>query len=73
MRSPKKPLMQTTARSPGSMRLATQASMPAEPVPDTAMVCSFWVRKTARRRSLVSSMIFRKSGSRWPRTGAIMA
>ena len=41
MRPPKTPLTQTSIESPGSIRLTTAASMPAEPVPLTASVISF--------------------------------
>ena len=43
MRWPKKPLLQTTMRSPGSMRLTTQVSMPAMPVVLTGKVRGFLV------------------------------
>ena len=38
MRPPNTPLTQTTIESPGSIRLTTVASMPADPVPLTANV-----------------------------------
>jgi hypothetical protein len=49
MRPPKTPLTPITIESPGSMRLTTVASMPAEPVPLTANVIRFVVRKSSRR------------------------
>ena len=57
IRAPNAPATQTIASSPGSVRLATQASMPALPVPGTASVSWFAVRKTCCRRPRVSSMI----------------
>src|SRR5262249_8246754 len=50
-------------------RFTRQASMPALPVPDTANVSSFSVRKTARSRRLSSSIRARNAGSRWPMSG----
>ena len=43
------------------------------PVPETAIVNSFFVRKTARSIARVSSMILRYTGSRWPIVGALSA
>ena len=47
--------------------------MPLVPVPGVAMVMRFSVIITFRSMSLQLSMIFRNSGSRWPRIGAVMA
>ena len=41
MRLPKTPAAQTITVSPGSITLTSAASMPAEPVPETAMVKGF--------------------------------
>ena len=46
IRPPKTPLTQTSILSPGSIRLTTTASIPAEPVPETASVSRFLVWKT---------------------------
>ncbi len=43
MRAPNTPLTQTSIVSPGSIRLTTTASIPAEPVPETAIVSRFSV------------------------------
>ena len=71
--SPKYPFPTTTVRSPGSIRFARQASIPALPVPGTAEVRGLSVWKTWRSISSTSSMIWRKAGSRWPITGVAMA
>src|ERR1051326_528803 len=70
MRRPNSPLTITTASSPSSSRLTRHASIPALPVPDTANVSSFLVRKTARSMRLTSSISARKAGSRWPISGS---
>ena len=67
---PKTPLTQTSILSPGSIRLTTQVSIPAEPVPLTAIVSSFLVRKTCRSVDCVSSISSRKNGSRCPMVGS---
>jgi hypothetical protein len=64
MRAPKTPFTPMTTTSPGTTRLTNAASMPAEPVPEIGRVMGFEVRKTARRRSHVSSRIPTNSGSR---------
>ena len=46
MRFPKTPAAQMITVSPGSMAFTSAASMPAEPVPETAMVNGFVVWKT---------------------------
>src|SRR4051812_38387554 len=73
MRVPKTPLTPTTTSSPGSMRFTKQNSMPALPVPLTGNVISFCVMKTERSIALISSIIFTKTGSRWPTSGIDMA
>ena len=72
IRVPKTPLTQTMTSSPGSIRLTTH-SMPAMPVPLTGNVSGFFVRKTCRSNSQVSSMIAMYCGSRWPMVGAASA
>jgi hypothetical protein len=72
-RWPKKPAARTTSRSPGSRRLPSTDSIPAIPVPETARVRSFEVRKASRSKPRVSSRRRRSSGSRWPITGAARA
>ena len=42
IRAPKTPLMQTSILSPGSIRLTTKVSMPAEPVPEIARSGGSW-------------------------------
>ena len=69
MRSPNTPLAPTIAVSPASSRLTKHASMPADPVPLTGNVSGLVVRKTVRRRAIVSSMIPRNSGSMCPSIG----
>ena len=59
--------------SPGSSRLLIPTSIPAEPVPETESVRPSSVSKTRLRSSDTSSMIFTKSGSRYPIIGVIMA
>ena len=44
--------MQTSTLSPGSTRLSTTASCPAEPVPLIAIVSRFFVRKTCAQHRL---------------------
>ena len=73
MRPPKTPFTQTIILSPGSIRLQTTVSIPALPVPLTASVSLFCVRKTCRSIDCVSSITFRKYGSRCPTVGAASA
>ena len=73
MRSPNTPLTPTITVSPGSTRLTKHASMPAEPVPLIGNVSAFSVRKTVRRRAMISSRIARNSGSRCPSIGRASA
>ena len=58
-----------TTLSPGSTTLHTAASMPADPVPDTAIVASFSVRNTSRSIAQTSSMTSTNRGSMCPITG----
>ena len=64
MRVPKTPLMQTITLSPGSTRLAKQASMPAEPGAEIGIVNSFSVMNAYFNICLVSSIIPINAGSR---------
>ena len=64
MRSPKKPHMHITTVSSGSSRLDIPASIPAEPVPDSAIVRLSSVWKTRLSSADISSMMSMKSGSR---------
>src|SRR5438270_6965715 len=73
MRWPKKPATQTTTLSPGSTRLTKQVSMPAMPVALAGKVNWSAVRRAARSRPCVSSMMARNSGSRWPTSGVAIA
>jgi hypothetical protein len=73
MRFPKTPAAQMIAVSPGSITLTSAASIPAEPVPDTAMVKGFAVWKAKRSWACTSFMITRNWGSRWPSCGVVMA
>ncbi len=66
MRPPKTPLTQTIIESPGSIRLTTAASMPAEPVPLTASVIWFLVRNTLRSMRCMSFMICKIVGIEMP-------
>ena len=59
MRPPNTPLTQTIIESPGSIRLTTVASMPAEPVPLMASVIWFVVRNSACSIRCMSFMISR--------------
>src|SRR4051794_2628227 len=47
--------------------------MPADPVPETAIVSRFSVWKTCRSRTWVSSINATNSGSRWPSSGIPIA
>ena len=62
-----------TTLSPGSTTLHTAASMPADPVPDTAIVASFSVRNTSRSIAQTSSMTSTNRGSMCPITGLASA
>ena len=73
IRCPKKPQTHMITVSPGSSRLLIPTSMPADPVPDTDSVRPSSVSKTRLSSSDSSSMIFMKSGSRYPIIGAIIA
>src|SRR5437879_6094344 len=73
MRSPKTPLTPTTTTSPSCTTLTNAASIPADPVPLIGSVSALVVRKTARRRSQVSSSTDKNSGSRWPSIGRVIA
>ena len=73
MRPPKTPFTQTTILSPGSIRLTTQVSIPAVPVPLTASVSSLVVRKTCRSIPCISVMSCKKYGSKCPTVGAASA
>ena len=55
IRSPKKPHMQTATASPGSRRLASPASIPAEPVPESAIVAASSVWNSVLRLPATSS------------------
>ncbi|MBK7928240.1 MAG: hypothetical protein IPJ98_12320 [Bryobacterales bacterium] len=59
-RSQKKPLARTAIFEPSSMKLETQASMPALPVPEMAMVNWLVVPKAWARRVRISSEIWKK-------------
>ena len=73
MRVPKTPFTPTMTVSPGSIRFTSAASIPADPVPDTAMVKGFCVWKAARNCAWTSFMIVRNSGSKWPSKGVLRA
>ena len=73
MRLPNTPAATTTTVSPGSTTFTSAASMPAEPVPEIAIVNGFCVRKTARSCPCTSFMISRNFGSRWPSSGVDIA
>ena len=73
MRVPKTPFTPTMTVSPGSMTLTSAASIPAEPVPEMAMVNWFCVWKAVRSMAWTSFMMTRKAGSRWPISGVAMA
>ena len=64
MRLPNTPAATTTTVSPGSTTFTSAASMPADPVPEIAMVKGFCVRSTARSCAWTSFMISRNLGSR---------
>ena len=73
IRCPKKPHTHMITVSPGSSRLLIPTSMPADPVPETDKVRPSSVSKTRLSSSETSSIIFTKSGSRYPIIGVIMA
>ena len=73
IRSPKNPQTHSITVSPGSSRLLMPASIPAEPVPDSAIVRLSSVWKTTFRSSDTSSSTSMKAGSRYPITGDIIA
>ncbi|MGC3968992.1 MAG: hypothetical protein QM775_16965 [Pirellulales bacterium] len=54
IRSPNTPLTQTIIESPGSIRLTTVLSMPADPVALIAIVIGFCVRKSVRNMLCMS-------------------
>ncbi|CSC30481.1 Uncharacterised protein [Vibrio cholerae] len=64
IRSPNTPLRQTITLSPGSTRLTKQASIPALPGAETAIVNSFSVWKAYFNSCFSSSIIPINSGSR---------
>ena len=59
MRTPNRPLIQTTAVSPGWMRLAIYASIPAPPVPGSDIVVAFSVWYRYLNSWAVSSITWR--------------
>ena len=59
IREPNMPLTQTTIESPGSIRLTTVVSIPAEPVPLMVIVIWFFVRNSPRSISCSPFMISR--------------
>ena len=68
-----KPFRQTIMVSPGSRTLAQAASIAPVPVADSGTVRKLLVRKTWRSMAPTSSIICKKTGSRWPTTGLVIA
>ena len=66
---PQIPCFNTSTRSPGSTTFTIAASIPACPVPLTAIVSVLVVWKAYCKPALISSMISRHSGWRWPTSG----
>jgi hypothetical protein len=62
-----------TTVSPGSTKLTKEASIPELPVAEMARVVRFLVLKSPFNISLISSMHFKISGSRYPITGVDIA
>ena len=58
-----RPDSSTSTLSPGSTRLVNKHSIPADPVPLTASVISFFVRKTSRSRARALSWSLARSAS----------
>ena len=70
MRSPKKPELATSARSPGSIRLAAAMSIASVPDPATTNGWPSGARKTSRVRSSAWPNAAMKSGATWLVVGA---
>ena len=66
---PQMPFFSTSTLSPGSTTFTMAASKPACPVPLMAIVRLFVVWNAYCRPALISSMIDRHSGWRWPTNG----
>ena len=69
MRSQKYPLANTANFFPGSTKFATEASIPALPVPEITIVTPSVVPYGIFSSCSISPIIWKKYGSRWPTTG----